>query len=78
MDHPIATLDVVIQHRQGFIAADNEILLHLHLHIGARQPVAQSLAIAAKLGTYRGEEQLYLSHTSASGNDADRQAGRDH
>jgi hypothetical protein len=40
--------------------------------------VAQSLAIAAKLGTYRGEEQLYLSHTSASGNDADRQAGRDH
>ena len=57
VDHAIATLDVVIQHRQGFIAADNEILLDLQLHIGARQPVAQSLAIAAKLGTYLGEKQ---------------------
>jgi hypothetical protein len=76
VDHAIATLDVVIQHLQGFIAAANEILLHLHLHIGARQPVAQSLAIAAKLRTHRGEEQFYLSHTSAIGNDPSRQADR--
>ena len=60
VDHAIATLDVVIQ----------------HLHIGARQPVAQSLAIAPKLRTHRGEEEHYLSHTSASGNDPYRQAGR--
>ena len=41
VDHPIAALDVGIQHLQGFIAGDNEILLHLHLHIGARKALAQ-------------------------------------
>jgi len=63
MDHAITALDVVVEHLQGFIAADDEVLLHLHLHIGAGEQVAQPLPVAQELSRDGGEEQLNPRHT---------------
>ena len=63
VDHAIAALDVGVEHLQGFIAADDEVLLHLHLHIGAGEQVAQPLPVAQELSRDGGEEQLNPRHT---------------
>lgn len=49
VDHAITALDVPIEHLQGFIAGDDEVLLHLHLHIRAGKPVAQVFPVAQEL-----------------------------
>ena len=49
VDHAITAFDVAIEHLQGFIAGDDEVLLHLHLHIRAGEQVAQALPIAQEL-----------------------------
>ena len=62
MDHAITTLDVGVEHLQGFIAADDEVLLHLHLHIGAGEHVTQPLPVAQELSRDGGKEQLNPRH----------------
>jgi hypothetical protein len=62
MDHPIATLDVGVEHLQDFIAGDDEVLLHLHFHIGAGEQVTQPLPVAEELSRDSGEEQLNPRH----------------
>jgi len=56
VDHAITALDVGVEHLQGFIAADDEVFLHLHLHIGAGEQVPQPLTVAAELSRDGGEE----------------------
>ena len=56
VDHAITALDVGVKHLQGFIAGDDEVLLHLHLHIGAGEQVTQPIAVAAELSRDGGDE----------------------
>jgi hypothetical protein len=56
VDHAITALDVGVKHLQGFIAGDDEVLLHLHLHIGAGEQVTQPLPVAEELSRDGGEE----------------------
>jgi hypothetical protein len=56
VDHAITALDVGVEHLQGFIAGDDEVLLHLHLHIGAGEQVTQPLPVAEELSRDGGEE----------------------
>jgi len=56
MDHAITTLNVGVEHLQGFITANDAVLLHLHLHIGAGEQVAQPLPVAEELSRDGGKE----------------------
>ena len=49
VDYAITALDVGVEHLQGFIAGDDEVLLHLHLHVRASEQVAQAFAVAQEL-----------------------------
>jgi len=62
-DQPIATLDVHIEHLQGFVARHDEVFLHLHLHIRAGEQMAQPLPVAEEFSGDRGEEQLDSGHS---------------
>jgi hypothetical protein len=34
LTHPIADVDIIVEHIQDFIASEDEVIVHLHLHIG--------------------------------------------
>ena len=61
----IAVLDVVIQLVQGLGAGGDEVLLHLDRDVGARQVMAQGLAVAAKLRTDNRQKKLYVGQGSS-------------